>query len=35
MRDYKRRLHDGSYSFGYSSLEMVKLSDVWEELPNT
>jgi hypothetical protein len=28
------RLHDGSYSFGYSTLEMVKLS-VWEELPDT
>jgi hypothetical protein len=29
------RLHSGgSYSFGYSTLEMVKLTDVWEELPD-
>jgi hypothetical protein len=29
------RLHNGSYPFGYSTLEMVKLTDVWEELPDT
>jgi hypothetical protein len=29
------RIHDSSYSFGYSTLEMVKLSDVSEELPDT
>jgi hypothetical protein len=28
------RLHSGSHSFGYSTLEMVKHSDVWEELPD-
>jgi hypothetical protein len=33
-RSQDRRLDDGSYSFGYSILEMVKLSDVWEELPD-
>jgi hypothetical protein len=29
------KLHDGSYSFGYSTLEMVKLIDFREDLPGT